>query len=180
MLTPIDPHTGVRRCIMDATLVTAVRTGARTVVVAKHLARGDVRVVGQARARPAPRTPTASCSTRSTTSTRCESSPPTRVAGGVRQRLRQELRAEVVVAGHRLGTVAVSPSFAERGAEDRGRGMATIQARVALARHACRLPYRRPVTQQPFDEQAYRRGPPVRAGPLIHTARAKACRPTAA
>ena len=35
-----------------------------------------------------------------------------------------------------------SPSFAQRDAELRARGMAPIQARVALARHACRLAYR--------------------------------------
>jgi transposase len=51
-----------------------------------------------------------------------------------------------------------SPSFAARNAELRARGMAPIQARVALARHACRLAYRLLRTQQPFDEQRYRRG----------------------
>ncbi|WP_235852935.1 transposase [Mycobacterium interjectum] len=51
-----------------------------------------------------------------------------------------------------------SPSFAGRDAELRARGMAPIQARVALARHACRLAYRLLRTQQPFDEQRYRRG----------------------
>jgi len=48
--------------------------------------------------------------------------------------------------------------FIERDAELRARGMAPIQARVALARHACRLAYRMLVTQQPFDEQRYRQG----------------------
>jgi transposase len=56
------------------------------------------------------------------------------------------------------GLSLYSPSFADRNAELRGRGMAPIQARVALARNACRLIYRMLVTQQPFDEQAYRRG----------------------
>lgn len=51
-----------------------------------------------------------------------------------------------------------SPSFAQRDAELRARGMAPIQARVALARHACRLAYRLLRTQQPFDERRYRRG----------------------
>lgn len=51
-----------------------------------------------------------------------------------------------------------SPSFIARNAELRARGMAPIQARVALARHACRLIYRLLRTQQPFDEQRYRRG----------------------
>ena len=56
------------------------------------------------------------------------------------------------------GLSLYSPSFAERNAELRSRGMTPIQARVALARNACRLMYRMLVTQQPFDEQAYRRG----------------------
>jgi hypothetical protein len=51
-----------------------------------------------------------------------------------------------------------SPSFVERDREYRSRGMAPIQARVAPAWHACRLAYRLLVTQQPFDEEAYRRG----------------------
>ncbi|MFD4420004.1 IS110 family transposase [Agromyces sp. NPDC058484] len=56
------------------------------------------------------------------------------------------------------GLSRYSPSFAERDAELRARGMAPIQARVALARNACRLIYRMLLTQQPFDEGAYRRG----------------------
>lgn len=56
------------------------------------------------------------------------------------------------------GLSMYSPAFAERNAELRARGMAPIQARVALARNACRLIYRMLVTQHPFDEQAYRRG----------------------
>ena len=51
-----------------------------------------------------------------------------------------------------------SPSFAQRNAELRARGMAPIQARVALARNVCRLAYRLLRTQQPFDEERYRRG----------------------
>jgi transposase len=56
------------------------------------------------------------------------------------------------------GLAQNSPSFAERDAQLRARGMAPIQARVALARHACRLAYRLLKTQQPFDEQRYRQG----------------------
>jgi transposase len=56
------------------------------------------------------------------------------------------------------GLSVFSPSFAGRDREYRARGMAPIQARVALARHACRLAYRLLTTQQPFDEEAYRRG----------------------
>ncbi|PZS29371.1 MAG: IS110 family transposase [Pseudonocardiales bacterium] len=48
--------------------------------------------------------------------------------------------------------------FIDRDRELRARGMAPIQARVALARHACRLTYRMLKTQQPFDEQRYRQG----------------------
>lgn len=56
------------------------------------------------------------------------------------------------------GLSLYSPSFAQRDAELRARGMRPIQARVALARNACRLAYRLLMTQQPFDEEAYRRG----------------------
>jgi transposase len=56
------------------------------------------------------------------------------------------------------GLSLYSPAFAQRDAEYRARGMAPIQARVALARHACRLSYRLLKTQQPFDEERYRRG----------------------
>lgn len=56
------------------------------------------------------------------------------------------------------GLTTFSPSFAQRDAEYRARGMAPIQARVAIARHACRLTFRLLKTQQPFDEERYRRG----------------------
>jgi transposase len=46
--------------------------------------------------------------------------------------------------------------FQERDQALRGRGMTPIQARVALARHACRLTYALLTSQQPFDEQRYR------------------------
>ncbi len=51
LATLYDPHTGVPLAIMDATLVTEVRTGAMTAVGAKHLARRDARVLGHAGAR---------------------------------------------------------------------------------------------------------------------------------
>jgi transposase len=60
--------------------------------------------------------------------------------------------------GMAWGLSISSPSFAQRNAELRARGMAPIQARVALARNVCRLAYRLLRTQQPFDEQRYRRG----------------------
>ena len=49
-----------------------------------------------------------------------------------------------------------SVSFRERDRELRGRGRRPIQARVALARHACRLCHALLRTQQPFDEARYR------------------------
>lgn len=56
------------------------------------------------------------------------------------------------------GLSRCSPSFAERDEQLRARGMAPIQARVALARNACRLAYRLLRTQQPYDERRYRQG----------------------
>lgn len=48
-----------------------------------------------------------------------------------------------------------SDAFRTRDAELRARGFRPIQARVALARHACRLCWRLLQTQQPYDEQRY-------------------------
>jgi hypothetical protein len=56
------------------------------------------------------------------------------------------------------GLSMYSPVFAERDSEYRARGMSPIQARVAIARHACRLAFRLLKTQQTFDEERYRRG----------------------
>jgi transposase len=50
-----------------------------------------------------------------------------------------------------------SPAFAKRDREYRARGFRPIQARVALARHACRLAWRMMVSQQPYDEARYDR-----------------------
>lgn len=50
-----------------------------------------------------------------------------------------------------------SDSFRQRDRELRGRGMQPIEARVALARHACRLCFALLSSQQPFDEERYRR-----------------------
>ncbi len=46
LLTLYDPRTGVPLAIMDATLITACRTGAMTAVGARYLARPDARVLG--------------------------------------------------------------------------------------------------------------------------------------
>ncbi len=47
--------------------------------------------------------------------------------------------------------------FIEREEQLRARHMSPIQIRVSLARHACRLVFRMLTTQEPFDEQRYRR-----------------------
>ena len=51
LLTLYDPGTGVPLSIMDATLITACRTGAMTAVGARYLARPDARVLGHVGAR---------------------------------------------------------------------------------------------------------------------------------
>jgi alanine dehydrogenase len=51
LLTLYDPRTGVPLSIMDATLITACRTGAMTAVGARYLARPDARVLGHVGAR---------------------------------------------------------------------------------------------------------------------------------
>jgi transposase len=48
-------------------------------------------------------------------------------------------------------------SFQTRNAELISRGMRPMQARVALARHACRLCWRMLQTQQPYDDRRYAR-----------------------
>ena len=51
LLTLYDPGTGIPLSIMDATLITACRTGAMTAVGARYLARKDARVLGHVGAR---------------------------------------------------------------------------------------------------------------------------------
>jgi len=55
------------------------------------------------------------------------------------------------------GLSRYSESFRRRDRELRDRGMAPIQARVALARSACRLCFALLESQQPFDEERYAR-----------------------
>jgi transposase len=50
-----------------------------------------------------------------------------------------------------------SPAFQRRDRDYRARGFRPIQARVALARHACRLAWRLLHAQQPYDDQRYDR-----------------------
>ncbi|HLM87691.1 MAG TPA: hypothetical protein VK284_01495, partial [Streptosporangiaceae bacterium] len=51
LLTLYDPQTGAPLAIMDATMITACRTGAMTAVGARYLARRDARVLGHVGAR---------------------------------------------------------------------------------------------------------------------------------
>src|SRR5262249_57441346 len=51
ILTLYDPGTGVPLSIMDATMITARRTGAMTAVGARYLARPDSRVLSHVGAR---------------------------------------------------------------------------------------------------------------------------------
>jgi ornithine cyclodeaminase len=51
LLNLYDPWTGVPLAILDATLITEVRTGAMTAVGARHLARADARVLAHVGAR---------------------------------------------------------------------------------------------------------------------------------
>jgi alanine dehydrogenase len=51
LLTLYDPGTGIPLSIMDATMITACRTGAMTAVGARYLARPDSRVLGHVGAR---------------------------------------------------------------------------------------------------------------------------------
>jgi transposase len=55
------------------------------------------------------------------------------------------------------GLSRYSPAFAQRDAELRARGFRPIQARVALARNACRLCWRLLHSQQPYDDRRYAR-----------------------
>jgi alanine dehydrogenase len=51
LLTLYDPQTGIPCSIMDATMITACRTGAMTATGARYLARPDARVLGHVGAR---------------------------------------------------------------------------------------------------------------------------------
>lgn len=53
------------------------------------------------------------------------------------------------------GLAQHSEAFAQRDRELRARGLRPMQARVALARHACRLAWRILHTQQPYDDRRY-------------------------
>jgi transposase len=74
--------------------------------------------------------------------------------GGIsRQGLPEHRDALMAIA---WGLSQASPAFRERASEYRARGFAPIQARVALARHACRLCHALLRSQKPYDEERYR------------------------
>jgi transposase len=83
-----------------------------------------------------------------------QSSTVTRRAKISRQGLAEHRDALMGIA---WGLSANSTAFRQRDLELRARGMRPIQARVALARHACRLCWRLLDTQHPFDERRYAR-----------------------
>jgi transposase len=82
------------------------------------------------------------------------SSTVTRRACISRQGLPEHRDALMAIA---WGLSQHSDAFGARDAELRARGFAPIQARVALARHACRLCRRLIHTQQPYDDRRYAR-----------------------
>src|SRR3954452_14457472 len=51
ILNLFDPRTGMPRAILDATVITDMRTGAVTAIGAKHLARKNSRILGHVGAR---------------------------------------------------------------------------------------------------------------------------------
>ena len=84
-----------------------------------------------------------------------ESGTLSRRGGISRQGLAEHRDALMAIA---WGLSLSAPTFRERARELRGRGFAPMQARVALARHACRLCYALLRNQQPYDEARYRHG----------------------
>jgi transposase len=83
-----------------------------------------------------------------------KSSSIDRRTGISRQGLPEHRRALTEIA---YGLAQNCPPFTQRAKELQARGMKPMQARVALARHACRLAHRMMLTQDTFDEQRYRR-----------------------
>jgi transposase len=75
--------------------------------------------------------------------------------GGIARTGLPEHRDALMAIAWGLGQYA--PAFQRRRAELNARGKTGIQARVALARHACRLCWRILHTQQPYDDRRYDR-----------------------
>jgi transposase len=82
-----------------------------------------------------------------------ESGTLSRRGGISRQGLAEHRDALMAIA---WGLSLAAPAFRERAREYRARGFAPMQARVALARHACRLCHTLLRTQEPYDEERYR------------------------
>lgn len=85
---------------------------------------------------------------------RYESSTVRKRGGISRQGLPEHRDALMAIA---WGLSQHCPPFIDREEQLRSRKMSPIQVRVSLARHACRLLFRMLTTQEPFDEQRYRR-----------------------
>jgi transposase len=81
-----------------------------------------------------------------------QSSTITRRGRITRQGLAEHRNALMGIA---WGLSQNSAAFGQRDRELRARGMTPIQARVALARHACRLCWRLLNSQQPYDDRRY-------------------------
>ncbi len=81
-----------------------------------------------------------------------QSSTITRRGAISRQGLAEHRNALMGIA---WGLSQYSDAFRQRDQELRARGMRPIQARVAIARHVCRLCWRLLHSQQPYDEQRY-------------------------
>jgi transposase len=75
--------------------------------------------------------------------------------GGIARTGLPEHRDALISIAWGLGQHA--PAFQQRLTELRARGKAPLEARVALARHACRLCWRMLHTQQPYDDRRYDR-----------------------
>ena len=84
-----------------------------------------------------------------------ESATLSRRAGISRQGLAEHRDALMGIA---WGLSQSAPAFRVRAHEYQARGFAPMQARVALARHACRLCHALLRNQQTYDEARYRRG----------------------
>jgi len=83
-----------------------------------------------------------------------QSSTITRRGPISRQRLPEHRDAPMAIA---RGLSQHSAAFRARDGELRARGLRPIQARVALARHACRPCRRLLHSQQPYDDRRYAR-----------------------
>ena len=75
--------------------------------------------------------------------------------GGISRTGLPEHRDALIGIAWGLGQFA--PAFKQRLAELRARGKSPLEARVALARHACRLCWRMLRTQEPYDDRRYDR-----------------------